>query len=139
MNEQNEILPSDQYNIRWDIMRMRSILIAEYSVFQAHRQENKTIFTLKKIRSLECIIFIFTNLRFLGMNKIRKMKKNEEENIISYEEARNLYFKHKKNSERWNYEDLDKMHDFVLEACFVSGLAKPTIKLIDPTNEAVMN
>lgn len=124
---------SDQYNIPWNILDKRNIMITSYSNYFMRLTQHKVKDMESRNIIVSCMIYLFNELKSLKNTKIKQIKSDDLENLIDYKTALELYHKHISEKLYWNDEDLLKMYVFVLEACRVSGIADPGYSKIDYT------
>lgn len=130
--ESDKSIYADQYNIPWQILDKRSQMITAFSNYSMRLSRYKTIDVENKNIVVACIIYLFSELNSLRLNKITNIK-SDNKTIISYDSALQIYNDHIDNCTNWRHEDIKKLFYFTLEMCRVSGISDIGYTKIDYT------
>jgi hypothetical protein len=123
--ENDKKLYADQDNVRWYILEKRELLQTSYSNYIGTRKRDGA---LKNI-CIECILYLCSH--FIFLKSIQEIKENKEEFIISYTQAKELYFGLIVYNNSWSEMDLFDMYNFVLIATIESGVGDSGFKIIN--------
>jgi hypothetical protein len=122
---EDKIIYSDQFNIVWNVLDKRATMIVAFANFSMRRSIHNVADIENKSIVISCIYYLFDELKSLNNTKIRGIKENQAEHIISYDMANKLYFDSISSKNKWSDSDIRNMYNFVLEGCRESGIANP--------------
>lgn len=121
--ENDKKLYADQDNVRWYILEKRELLQTSYSNYIGTRKRDGA---LKNI-CIKCILYLCSH--FIFLKSIQEIKENKDANIISYTQAKELYFGLIIFNNSWSEMDLLNMYNFVLIATIESGVGDSGFKI----------
>jgi hypothetical protein len=125
-NYNSKQIYSDQFNIPWNILDKRALMITEFSNFTTKMTEDKFYNKTSKKIIISCITYLYNELKSLKNSKVVEIKDNDEDNIISFKKAREIYNGHIGIGKKaWDFQDMEQMYNFCLEACRICGIADP--------------